>query len=132
MSMIPMLLIGLHTIAAVFWLFSSAVLGWGQSAAASKPMFRAQMIAAVVVVFAGGGLWSILHPVGFGPREMLLAAGAVLGVAAAGVQGALVGKQVRLMKAGQPADEVKVIRGQRTAAVLLIGALAFMISERVV
>lgn len=132
MPMIPLLLIGLHTAAAVFWLFSSAVLGWGQPASASKPMFRAQMIGAVLVVFAGGGLWSILHPVGFGPREMLLAAGAVLGLAAAGVQGALVGKQVRRMKAGQPFDEGKVIKGQRTAAVLLLGGLAFMIAERAV
>ncbi len=117
--------IGLHIAAALFWLLTSAVLGFGQTAEASKRLFRPQMVAATLTVFAGGGLWSILHPGGFRAPEMLLAAGAVLAIAAAGVQGALVGGQLRRLP--DPAAAAKVIKGQKIATVLLAVALASML-----
>jgi hypothetical protein len=125
----PLLLtLGLHMAGALFWLLTSAVLGFGGNPAASKVMFRSQMVAATVAVFSGGGLWTMLHPVGFGPPEMALAAGAVLAIAAAGVQGALVGGSVRrLPDAGA---EAKILKGQKIAAGLLAGALALMLLER--
>jgi hypothetical protein len=120
-----LLTLGLHMAAALFWLLTSLVLGFGGNPAASGRLFRPQMIAAALAVFSGGGLWSMLHPYGFRAPEMLLAAGAVLAIAAAGVQGAMVGGQVRRLP--DPAAEAKIARGQRVAAVLLAVALACML-----
>jgi hypothetical protein len=125
----PLLLtIGLHMAGALFWLLTSLVLGFGQPAAVSARLFRPQMVAATVAVFSGGGLWTMLHPGGFGRPEMVLAAGAVLAIAAAGVQGALVGGNARRLP--DPAAEAKVVRGQKIAGVLLTLALACMLIAR--
>jgi hypothetical protein len=128
---IPLLLtIGLHIAGAAFWLLTSLALGFGAAAEASRRMFRPQMVAATITVFAGGGLWTILHPYGFGPPEMVLAAGAVLAIAAAGVQGAMVGGPVRRLP--DPAAAAKIVRGQKIATVLLALALVcMMIAKRV-
>ena len=126
---IPLLLtIGLHMAAVLFWLLTSLVLGFGSHAAASTRLFRSQMVAATLAVFSGGGLWSMLHPAGFRGPEMALAAGAVLAIAAAGVQGALVGGNVRRLP--DPAAETQVVRGQKIAGVLLAVALACMLLAR--
>ena len=125
-----MLTLGLHMAGGLFWMLTSLVLGWNNNPAASKPLFRPQMIAATVAVFSGGGLWQTLHSGGFGPKEMVLAAGAVLAVAAAGVQGALVGGNVKL-----PPDAVaaaKIVRGQKIATGLLAATLACMLVDRFV
>jgi len=122
------LTLGLHMAGAAFWLLTSLVLGFGQPAEASVRLFRPQMVAATVAVFSGGGLWSLLHPGGFGRQEMVLAAGAVLAIAAAGVQGAMVGGPVRRLP--DPAAASKVVRGQKIAAVLLALALACMLIVR--
>src|ERR1700761_1807137 len=120
---IPLLVtLGLHMAGALFWLLTSLVLGFNNTPAASKVMFRPQMAAATVTVFAGGGLWTMLHPGGFGHAEMALAAGAVLAIAAAGVQGAMVGGSVRRLP--DASAGAKIILGQRIAAGLLAGALA--------
>lgn len=126
-----LLLIGLHLAAAVFWLFSSALLGWGGHPGASRTLLRPQMAAATLAVFSGGGLWQWLHAGGFGPREAALAAGAALSIAAAGVQGALAGGGVRALKAGAGADALaRIARGQRIAAILLALTFACMVCER--
>jgi hypothetical protein len=122
---IPLLLtIGLHIAASGFWLLTSLVLGFGAAPEASKRLFRPQMVAATLTVFAGGGLWTILHPYSFGRQEMVLAAGAVLAIAAAGVQGAMVGGPARRLP--DAAAGAKILRGQKIAAVLLVVALACM------
>ena len=122
---IPLLLtIGLHIAAGGFWLLTSLVLGFGAAPEASTRLFRPQMVAATLTVFAGGGLWTILHPGGFGRQEMVLAAGAVLAIAAAGVQGAMVGGPVRRLPDADAG--AKILRGQKIAAVLLALALACM------
>jgi hypothetical protein len=120
--------LGLHIAAAAFWLLTSVVAGFGAGAANAARLFRAQMIAATVAVFSGGGLWSLLHPIGFRAPEMALAAGAVLAIAAAGVQGALVGGQIRRLP--DPAAEARVVRGEKIAAVLLLLTLACMFVAR--
>jgi hypothetical protein len=94
----------------------------------STRLFRPQMVAATIAVFSGGGLWSMLHPYGFRASEMALAAGAVLAIAAAGVQGAMVGGQVRRLP--DAAAEAKVVSGQKIAAVLLVLTLACMFVAR--
>jgi len=126
---IPLLItLGLHMAAALFWLLTSLVLGFNNNPAASKVMFRSQMAAATVAVFSGGGLWSMLHPAGFGRPEMALAAGAVLAIVAAGVQGAMVGGSLRRLP--DPSAEARIILGQRIAAGLLAGALVLMLIQR--
>ncbi len=126
---IPLLIvIGLHMAGALFWLLTSLVLGFNNNPAASKVMFRAQMVAATVTVFAGGGLWSWLHPGAFGRPEIVLAIGAVLAIAAAGVQGALVGGSVRRLP--DPAAEKKILLGQRIASGLLVVTLALMLMAK--
>lgn len=123
-----LLTLGLHMAAALFWLLTSLVLGFGANPGASRRLFRAQMVAATLAVFSGGGLWSMLHPYGFRAPEMALAAGAALAIAAAGAQGAMVGGQVRRLP--DPVAEAKVARGQKIAAVLLALALACMLIAR--
>jgi hypothetical protein len=126
---IPLLItLGLHMAGALFWLLTSLVLGFGGNPAASKVMFRPQMVAATVAVFSGGGLWSLLHPGAFGPPEIVLAIGAVLAVAAAGVQGAMVGGAVRRLP--DAAAERKILLGQRIASGLLLVTLALMLLAR--
>lgn len=125
MPIILLVTLGLHMAGALFWLLTSLVLGFNNNPTASKVMFRPQMVAATVTVFAGGGLWSMLHPGGFGRTEMVLAIGAVLAIAAAGVQGAMVGGSVRRLPG--PEAEKKILLGQRIAAALLVAALAMML-----
>jgi hypothetical protein len=120
--------IGFHIAGAGFWLLTSLVLGFGAAPEASRRMFLPQMVAATITVFAGGGLWTLLHPYGFGRPEMVLAAGAMLAIAAAGVQGAMVGGPVRRLP--DDAAGAKVVRGQKIAAVLLVLALACMMIAR--
>lgn len=123
-----LLTLGLHMAATLFWLLTSLVLGFGQPAAASARLFRPQMVAATLAVFSGGGLWSMLHPYGFGRPEMVLTAGAVLAILAAGAQGSLVGAQVRRLPDAEAG--AKVLRGQKIAGVLLVLALACMLIAR--
>lgn len=115
---------GLHIAAAGFWLLTSLVLAFGAAPEASRRMFLAQMVAATIAVFAGGGLWTILHPVGFGRQEIVLGVGAVLAIAAAGVQGSMVAGQARRLP--DPAAGAKVLKGQKIATVLLLLTLACM------
>jgi len=133
---IPLLLtLGLHMAGALFWLVSSLALGFGRNPAASRPLFRVQMGAATVAVFSGGGLWQMLHAGGFGPGEAVLAVGAVLAIAAAGVQGAMVGGPARRLSPGDGPDSPlgrKVLTGQKVAAGLLAVAFVCMVAERYV
>ena len=128
MSIALLITLGLHIAGALFWLLTSLVLGFNNNPAASKVMFRPQMAAATVTVFSGGGLWTMLHPSGFGRPEMVLAAGAVLAIAAAGVQGAMVGGSLRRLP--DPTAEKRVLLGQRIATGLLACALAAMLIQR--
>jgi hypothetical protein len=91
------------------------------------------MVAATVVVFAGGALWSMLHKGVFGSREMMLALGAVCAIVAAGVQGGLVGGSIRRLKTGVLAEDPAGKRmrlGQRIGAALLVVALLTMVGAR--
>lgn len=130
MSIALILTLGVHMAAALFWLLSSLVLGWNGHPAASKPLFRPQMIGATLAVFSGGGLWQLLHASVFGPREIALAFGAILALAAAGVQGALVGANVRRLPDTTAA--AKIVLGQKLATGLLAAALLGMLAERYV
>jgi hypothetical protein len=128
MRILMELTLGLHIAAAAFWLLTSLAAGFGGNPAMSPRLFRPQMVAATLAVFSGGGLWSMLHPYGFRAAEMVLAVGAVLAIAAAGVQGAMVGGQARRLP--DAAAESKIVLGQKIAAVLLLLTLACMLVAR--
>jgi hypothetical protein len=119
---------GLHEAVALFWMLTSLWAGFGNNPTTAARLFRPQMIAATLTIFLGGGLWSLLHPYGFGRPEMVLAAGAVLAIAAAGVQGAMVGGGARRLP--DPAAEARIVRGQKIAGGLLVLALACMFAAR--
>ena len=128
-----LIVIGLHMAATLFWLLTSLAQVKDADLHRAGVLFRPQMIAAVVAVFTGGGLWQMLHGGGHGPREMVLGVGALCAIVAAGVQGALVGGPVRRLKTGgvSEADAArKVLLGQRIAAALLTVALVAMIGQR--
>jgi len=82
-----------------------------------------------LAVLSGGWLWSTFLKGLFGPSEMILAGGAVCAVAAAGVQGALVGGSIRRLRSGaltEAAAAGKIILGQRIGAGLLAVTLITM------
>ncbi|MDB5461225.1 MAG: hypothetical protein JWO72_2966 [Caulobacteraceae bacterium] len=125
-----LIVLGLHILAALFWLLSSFILARA-SGAGSQKMFRWQMAAATLAIFTGGGLWSMFHRGLFGPAEMILAGGALCAIAAAGVQGAMVGGPIRRLKSGALGQEEALRRitlGQRISAGLLAVALITMVA----
>lgn len=130
MPPVLIVLLGLHTLAALFWLLSSFILARARGAGSAK-MFRWQMAAATLAIFTGGGLWSMFHRGLFGPSEMILAAGALCAIVAAGVQGAMVGGSVRRMKSGAMTETAALARitlGQRLSAGLLAVTLITMVA----
>ena len=130
MSPVLIALLGLHALAALFWLLSSFILARARGAGSAR-MFRWQMAAATLAIFTGGGLWSMFHRGLFGPAEMILAGGALCAIAAAGVQGAMVGGPVRRLKSGalnEAAALARITLGQRIAAGLLAVTLITMVA----
>lgn len=125
MQMLIAAAVVVHAVAAVFWMSSSGMVarGGGQGA---EVLFPRQMGAALVAVLTGGFLWSQLHAGGVGVYEMVLGGGAILAVAAAGVQGVVVGTSRRKLKAGGDAAALrKAMAGANRAAAGLL-ALCFV------
>jgi hypothetical protein len=125
-----LIVLGLHILAALFWLLSSFILARARGAGSPK-MFRWQMAAATVAIFTGGGLWSMFHKGLFGPAEMILGGGALCAIVAAGVQGAMVGGPIRRLKSGALGQEEafrRIALGQRISAGLLAVALLTMVA----
>jgi hypothetical protein len=121
-----------HVAASVFWAGSCFVLA-RPGASGAQALFRPQMVAATIAIFAGGGLWSMYRLSGFGHMVMILTVGAVCAIAAAGVQGALVGGTIRKMKAGALAEadaRRTMALGNRIAAGLLAVTLITMVAAQ--
>ncbi len=125
MQMLIAAAVVVHAMAAVFWMSSSGMVGRNGGLGA-EALFPRQMGAALVAVLTGGFLWSQLHAGGFGVYEMILGGGAVLAVAAAGVQGVVVGTSRRKLKAGGDTAALRksMAGANRVAAGLL--ALCFI------
>jgi hypothetical protein len=123
----------LHVFAIVFWAGSTFTLARFDGAGA-ETLFGPQMGAAVLAIVTGGVLWGQLHKGPFGPAEQILAAGALLGIVAAGVQGALVGAARRKIAAGMDTASLRVrmTLGNRIAAALLAASLVAMTAVRFV
>jgi hypothetical protein len=131
------LLIGvlvLHVLAAVFWAGSTfALVRMGGDG--GERLFAPQMGAAVVAFLSGVVLWGLLHRGPPGVPEVLLEIGAVCAVAAAGVQGALIGGARRKLAAGgEAADGARrrIATAQRIAAGLLAVTIILMTAVRYV
>jgi hypothetical protein len=132
MPVMLIVMIALHVLPAVFWLGSCLVVAINKGAG-SERMFRPQMVAAVVTVFFGVGLWSMLHRGGMGPTEIVLAVGALCAIAAAGAEGALVGGSIRKLRSkalAEPEARRKMALGQGIAAGLLTVALLCMVGAK--
>ncbi len=70
-----------HAAAAIAWAMVTWVIS-RKPAEEGRKLFLPQGAAAIVTLGAGARLWTMLHAGGTGPVEMLLGAGAALGVLA--------------------------------------------------
>ncbi len=130
MQILIMVAIAIHALAAFFWMSVSSIAS--RNGQVGKMMFPRQMGAATMAVLTGGFLWSQLHTGGFGAYEIILAAGALCAVIAAGIQGAVVGKARRIIRAGgdETAATQTISRANGLASGLLALCLICMVIAR--
>jgi hypothetical protein len=134
MRILIILALAFHVVPAVFWAGTTFVLARSGGIGAEK-LFRPQMGAALVAFVTGAFLWSQLHAGGFNAAEQTLALGALCALAAAGVQGSLVGRAVgRLRTQGGAMADVQssFATAHRIAAPLLVVTLVCMVIARYV
>jgi hypothetical protein len=127
-----MLILAVHVLSTLFWLLSSFIVAQAKGRGAER-QYRPQMIAAVLAILSGAYLWHLLHEGGFGAVEAVLALGGICAIAAAGVQGAMVGGSLRRLRNGlqdEAEARLKITTGQRIAAGLLAVALLCMVGAR--
>ncbi|PLP60226.1 hypothetical protein CYK37_07955 [Mesorhizobium loti] len=133
MQYVFMITLALHVMSGVFWAGSTFVLARTGDGRMAISLFGPQMGAATTAVLSGAVLWYLFHGTGyFGTQEQILAVGAVAAIAAAGVQGALVGRSRRVT----PQDDAtgplgQAVRGERLAAGLLAITVIAMAIARV-
>lgn len=123
--------ISIHVLAGVFWAGTSfAIARSGGSGA--EALFRPQMGAALLAVLSGGYLWHALHEGGIGTMEIVLGLGALCAIAAAGVQGAMGGGAVRILKQapGDAAARSRIVSAQGIAGGLLAVTVICMAAAR--
>ena len=119
----------IHIGAALYWLGSTFLVAQAKGQGAER-QFRFQMIAALITMIFGGMLWGKLHSTGIGKIEIVLALGVLLAVAAAGVQGSLVGGSIRRLRVGvldEATARLRIRKGERWTAALLALALFAMV-----
>jgi hypothetical protein len=132
-----MLLIVLHVLPAVFWVGSTFVLARMGGLGAER-LTKSQLIAAVIVVASGLGLWSQTHPfrAGFGPAEQVLATGAICALAALAIQSIFVLPSVRALATPgavtSNGTRMRIAIAERVAAALLATTVICMVIARYV
>lgn len=125
-------LTALHVLTGVFWAGTTFAMARTQAAKAEW-LARPQIWAATIAILAGAGLWHLLHGHRMEGPEMVLAAGAIAALAAAGVQSSALRSVRRLSDADASIAEAsrrRVIVAQRIAAVLLALTIVAMASFR--
>ena len=134
MPILLIVAISLHLLASIFW--AGTTFGLARSGGAgAAALFRPQMGAATLTVLAGAYLWSQLHTGAEGMPEHILGLGALCAIAAAGVQGAMVGPAVRGLKGGTMTEEqarARFARAHRIATLLLAITAICMGAQRFV
>jgi hypothetical protein len=133
LSVVVSVLRTVHILAGLLWL--ATAVGVARFGAPANPLNlrRVQMAAAALAFLAGIGLWGLLHAGAPGTREAVLGLGALFGLAAAGVQGALGMKSERLIRQGAPNVEAlarKARMADKLAALLLFLAFVAMLAHR--
>ena len=126
------LMLPLHMLAAIVWVGLAVVVAMNAGGGGEKA-FRWQMIAAVVAFATGAGLWNVYYGSRFEAAQKVLAFGIVCAIAAAGVQGVMVGRSRRKLKNGTMTEEAarpKIARANQIAAGLLILTVVAMVMAR--
>ncbi|HTK35177.1 MAG TPA: hypothetical protein VL358_07825 [Caulobacteraceae bacterium] len=132
MQMLPLLILPLHMLAALAWA-APAILVALNRGVGGETFLRLEMGAAVVAFASGAYLWSLYYGAHFGTPQAILAVGVVAAIAAAGVQGAMVGPAARRLAKGEITEEAarpRIALAYRTAAVLLVIAAVCMVMAR--
>ena len=131
LSLLIVVVVVLHAVAAVGWMTSAGFVARGGGVGAERA-YAPQMMHALFVLISGGFLWSRLHAGAAGLYEITLGAGALCAVAAAVIQGGMVGPAVRRLKAAGEAAGLRktMARGNAIASALLMLAFVCMIAAR--
>ncbi len=122
MNLAVALVLPLHMLAAVVWLGLAVVIAMNAGKGGEKA-FRPQMVAAVVAFLSGGYLWHVYYGAQFGKPQAVLGLGVLCAIAAAGVQGMMVGRARRKLKTGVLTEAVarpQIARAHQIAAGLLV------------
>jgi hypothetical protein len=132
MNIAVALVLPLHMLAGIAWLALAVVVSMNAGKGGEKA-FRPEMLAAVVAFLTGLYLWHVYYGARFDAPQRVLAFGVACAIAAAGVQGAMVGRMRRRLKKGTVSeDEARpaIARGHQIAAGLLVITLICMVMER--
>lgn len=133
MQWILMATLVVHVLSGVVWAGSSFGLARGRMPLeASMPLRAPQRGAAAMAILTGLLLWGLAHRGGMGPSEMVLAAGAVAGLIAFGLQ-LVFGLRAQRAAARGPLDEALARRVggvDRVAALLLMLTVACMAASK--
>jgi hypothetical protein len=134
MQPLMIIILSLHVLAGVFWAGTTFALARTGGDGASK-LFRPQMGAATVAVLTGAYLWSQLLQGPLALGERFLGVGVLCAVAAAGLQGFVVGRALRQLERGSPykaTSHSTIALTQRIAAGLLGVTIMSMVASRYV
>jgi hypothetical protein len=115
-------------IAGVGWLGLAVVVAMNAGKGGDKALLP-QMLLALVAFASGGYVWHVYYGARFDAPQKVLAFGVLCAVAAAGVQGMMVGAARRKRAAGLIADETaqaRFGRAHQVAAGLLVVTLCCM------
>jgi hypothetical protein len=130
MTALPMILIALHVLPAVFWAGSTFVVAHG-AVTRMERLARSQLGAAVVAILAGGALWGFTRP--YGTAKTIIEIGAACAIAALVLQIISLPAARQLGGAGETdADALRrwVLITQRFAAGLLAVCVICMVIWR--
>ncbi|QPC93707.1 hypothetical protein [Mesorhizobium sp. INR15] len=122
MQYVYIAVVGFHVMAGVFWAGTTMTMARDPEIRVER-LLRPQMGAAMGVFLTGALLWYFFHGAYFGSTEMVLALGILTALAAAGVQGAVVGSASRQLADSDPTAHprlrARMTMGERIAAGLL-------------
>lgn len=135
MHVLVLVVVVLHVLPAVFWVGSTLV--WARGEAPTAPLLRAQSGAALVAVANGVGLWFLFHRGGaHDVAARVVGAGAIAAMVALVLQAMIVTPAAVRLGGADPSEAAglrcRIMKGQRTAAPLLMIAVACMVVARYV
>jgi len=135
MHLLVLVLLVLHVVPAVFWMGSTLV--WARGDTPTAPLLRAQLGTALVAIANGVGLWFMFHRGGaHDVAARIVAAGALAAIVALVLQAMIVAPAAFRLEGASASDarglQVRIAKGQRMAAPLLVVAVVCMVIARYV